>query len=124
MIEYRKHITRAMLRAEPEKLFVFGDNMIRRGFGGQAKEMRGEPNAIGIPTKWYPSMHKDAFFVDSDSIAFENHSAGEVISLRLHSGIIVWPEDGIGTGRAQLKQRAPEIWYIIEELRLALENHD
>lgn len=43
MIEYRDHITRAMLRAEPEKLFVFGDNFVRTGFGGQAKEMRGEP---------------------------------------------------------------------------------
>lgn len=29
MIEYRKRITRQMLRDEPEKLFVFGDNLER-----------------------------------------------------------------------------------------------
>ncbi|KKL05458.1 hypothetical protein LCGC14_2605850, partial [marine sediment metagenome] len=56
MIEYRDHITRQMLRDEPDTLFVFGDNMQRRGLGGQAFAMRGEPNAVGIPTKIFPSM--------------------------------------------------------------------
>jgi len=50
-IRTEKHITRQMLRAEPGTLWVFGDNLQRKGLGGQAKEMRGEPNAIGIPTK-------------------------------------------------------------------------
>jgi hypothetical protein len=46
-----KHITREMVRADPSTVFVFGDNMARNGLAGQAKEMRGEPNAIGVPTK-------------------------------------------------------------------------
>jgi len=35
-IEYRKLITRPMLQQAPETLFVFGDNMLRKGLGGQA----------------------------------------------------------------------------------------
>ncbi len=122
MIEYREHITREMLRAEPEKLFVFGDNMQRKGYGGQAKEMRDEPNAVGIPTKIAPSMGGGAFFTDSDLTSFVEHSAKDFRRLTEHKGIIVWPTDGIGTGRAQLKKRAPKIWWWIEGQRLILES--
>lgn len=41
-------IMRRDLLDNQDKLYVFGDNMVRRGFGGQAREMRGEPNAVGI----------------------------------------------------------------------------
>jgi hypothetical protein len=44
---------------------VFGDNGRRIGFGGQAKEMRGEPNAIGVATNWEPSNRPNAFFSDT-----------------------------------------------------------
>ncbi len=121
MIEYRKHITRAMLQAEPEKLFVFGDNMHRKGYGGQAKEMRGEPNAVGIPTKVFPSMTHGSFFEDVDFITFIKYSLKDFQRLYDHPGIIVWPKDGIGTGRARLKEKAPKIWYWIENQKLALE---
>jgi hypothetical protein len=33
----------------------------------------------------------------------------------------VWPEDGIGTGLAQLQQRAPRIWAQLEAWRAELE---
>jgi redox-sensitive bicupin YhaK (pirin superfamily) len=42
-------------------LFVFGDNLRRTGFGGQAAEMRGEPNAVGI-APGYEQKH----FADAD----------------------------------------------------------
>jgi hypothetical protein len=45
--------------------YVFGDNGRRIGFGGQAKEMRGQPNAIGVATKWEPSNRPNAFFSDT-----------------------------------------------------------
>ena len=57
-----KWITREELQRHPELIFVFGDNMLRKGFGGQAKEMRGEPNAVGVPVKWRPS--RDAGIVN------------------------------------------------------------
>lgn len=107
MIEHRDHITRAMLRAEPDALFVFGDNLARKGFGGQAKEMRGENNAIGIPTKRFPSMAHDAYLRDRDFAEWAVESGCNVCKLLAHEGKIVWPAAGIGTGLAQLQKRTP-----------------
>lgn len=121
MITYRTWITREMLREEPDTLFVFGDNMARTGMGGQAAEMRGEPNAVGIPTKWRPSMQPEAFFSDRDLVAWHEATRGDLTRLVDHVGKIVWPKSGIGTGRAKLKGRAPLIWEFIENIRKGLE---
>jgi hypothetical protein len=59
MIIYQKYIKREDLRANPTVLYVFGDNEARTGLGGQAKEMRGEPNAVGIATKASPWVFWD-----------------------------------------------------------------
>ena len=59
-------ITRALVRSKPGTIFVFGDNMEGRGYGGQAAAMRGEPNAIGVPTKWRPQRDERAYFRDED----------------------------------------------------------
>lgn len=124
MIRRVKHITREMLRANPDTLFVFGDNMIGKGFGGQAKEMRGEPNAVGIPTKLLPAVRPGSFFRDEDFDRAKPKIDAAFSRLQAHAsagGEIVWPEDGIGTGLAQLPTRAPRIWRLIEECRIALE---
>ncbi len=121
MIEYRNYITRSMLQAEPDKLFVFGDNIHRKGYGGQAKEMRGEPNAVGIPTKVYPRMDEGAFFTNKDLAVVIQHSCEDFQRLADHKGIIVWPTAGIGTGYACLKEKAPKIWWWLEAQRLILE---
>lgn len=42
-------------RSNKNSLFVYGDNDIKKGKKGQAI-IRDEPNAIGIPTKKYPSL--------------------------------------------------------------------
>ena len=125
-IEKRNLITRQMLRDEPETLFVFGDNMEQRGFGGQAKEMRGEPNAVGIPTKWKPDMSPNAFFDDSDACfdAAKDRIRTAFIRLRSHQlagGKIIWPEAGIGTGLANLEKSSLKIWALIELCRIKLE---
>ncbi len=120
MIEYRDNITRQMLRDEPNTLFVFGDNMQRRGFGGQAAAMRGEPNAVGIPTKKSPSMRPEAFFSNHDFTAWATESQLDINRLRNFGGTIVWPKAGIGTGRAQLAKRAPRIMAAIDILLYSL----
>lgn len=80
-------------------------------WGGQAAAMRGEPNAIGIPTKKSPSYSEGAFFTDKEFA--ENKAAidlafAEVISSCSDSSrVIVIPASGLGTGRAQLDRRAP-----------------
>jgi len=121
---YIKKYTRVYIKAHPDWLFVFGDNMERAGLGGQAAEARGEANAIGIATKRKPSMEPDAFLTDND---YDNWFAAEKPTLKRlmdasrRGRTIVWPLDGIGTGLAQLEKYAPEIWNDIEQLRFAIE---
>lgn len=110
-VERMQYITREYVRANRDKLFLFGDNLERRGFGGQAAAMRREPNAIGIPTKKSPSYRDDAFFTDDE---FEQNKASidaafaEIMRAITDSiRVIVIPSDGLGTGRAQLERRAP-----------------
>ncbi len=121
-LDYRNHITREMLRNEPGTLFVFGDNMVHRGYGGQAKAMRGEPNAVGIPTKWYPNMWEESFFCDLDYEKFIIEFDQVEGRLMAHTGVIVWPAAGIGTGRAKLKEKSLKIWDAIEQLRTDLDD--
>ena len=117
-------ISRVQLVQEPKTLFVFGDNMLRRGFGGQAAEMRGEPNAVGIPTKNTPSNAPAAFFSDKDFETAKSVIDEACDQLETHlknGGKVVWPEDGIGTGRADLANRSPKIWDYLEERRIQIE---
>mgnify|MGYP000373700325 CR=1 FL=1 len=106
-----KWITRSLVRDHPNRIFLFGDNLARRGFGGQAAAMRAEPNCVGIPTKKLLSNHEDAFFTDAE---FEQNKAAidhafEILFHKISKAehIIVIPVDGLGTGRAQLESRAP-----------------
>jgi hypothetical protein len=121
MIVYQSRIYRADLRANPDVLYVFGDNAIRKGFGGQAKEMRGEPNARGVATKWYPSNHPNAFFSDrqyADAIKIIDEDTFDILlALRFHK-TVVFPLDGIGTGLSELPTRAPKIYDYICKLGL------
>jgi hypothetical protein len=117
-----KWISRSFVRGHPDRIFVFGDNLAGRGFGGQAAAMRSEPNAVGIPTKKLPSNREEAFFTDEE---FEQNKAAidqafDLLS-RMSSPaeqIVVVPADGLGTGRAQLVSRAPLTFaYLQKRLR-------
>ncbi|HMO82460.1 MAG TPA: hypothetical protein PKD24_16925 [Pyrinomonadaceae bacterium] len=117
-VERMRIITREYVRANPYKIFLFGDNLEQRGFGGQAAAMRGEPNAIGIPTKKSPSYAEGAFFTDDE---FEQNKAAidlafakiaKAVSDATH--VIVIPENGLGTGRAELAIRAPRTFAYLQ----------
>ena len=117
-----KWITRSFVREHRDHIFLFGDNLTRRGFGGQAAQMRSEPNAIGIPTKKLPSNDEEAFFTDAE---FEQNKAAidrafdriAPMSSTLEQ-VIVIPSDGLGTARAQLENRAPLTFtYLQKRLR-------
>lgn len=123
-IRFERHITREMLRAEPEALFVFGDNLARAGYGGQAAAMRGEPNAIGIPTKQRPARDPGAYFTDDDLPAFLAAARPAFEALAQHLArdrVVVLPADGIGTGLADLQRRAPRIWASLQRALARLE---
>lgn len=106
-VETMRHITRDIVRANPEKIFLFGDNLIGIGYGGQAKEMRGEPNAIGIPTKKKPSMSPDSFFTDDE---YESNiiAIGKAFNRIPDNCTVVLPQAGLGTGLAKLPEKAPK----------------
>src|SRR4051812_43078883 len=96
-----QYITRAVVRANRETLYVFGDNMQRRGLGGQAKAMRGEPNAIGVPVKWAPKRTEDAYFTDDDFAKVHEAIRAAFTDIRawLDSGRdVVIPAEGLGSG--------------------------
>jgi hypothetical protein len=54
-------VTEEYLRSNPDSVFVFGDNILRRGFGGAAF-LRNEPNTYGVITKKKPTNENDAFY--------------------------------------------------------------
>jgi hypothetical protein len=115
-VEIVHHYTTVSVARRPEALFVFGDNMAGYGFGGQANACRGQPNAVGIPTKWKPSMWKDSFFMDSDFERVKpaiDKAFGRLAEHLRAGGVVVLPSGGIGTGLAELPKRAPEIFRYI-----------
>lgn len=121
---YQKRIYRSDLKANPDVFYVFGDNVKRKGLGGQAAEMRGEPNAIGIVTKWAPSLSNGAFFTDADfaKVSYIINDDLSVIEAALMAGkTVVWPLDGIGSGLSMLPQKAPALWTAMEAARKTLE---
>ena len=113
-IEIREHITRQDIRANRDKIFLFGDNLTGRGVGGQAKEMRGEENAIGIPTKKFPNNNPSAFFSDKE-LAVNIKAIDKAFGKIPPDKIIVIPKAGLGTGLAQLQEKAPETFAYINE---------
>jgi hypothetical protein len=114
MIIFQKRIYRSDLRQNPGVYYVFGDNAARCGLGGQAAEMRGEPNAIGVATKWSPS---ECFSQErhDEQVEILNADLDRVAALLKRGLLVVWPSDGIGTGLAELERLWPRGLKIIGE---------
>ena len=113
-VEFKHFISREEVRNNRDIIYVYGDNLQGVGYGGQAKEMRGEPNTIGIPTKISPSK----YFTDDDyykavTIILSRFQA--IYNYLLRDYTVVIPSAGIGTGRAKLAEKAPKIWKVLKE---------
>lgn len=115
-----EYYTDEMCKNNPKNLYVFGDNVVRFGKGGQAI-IRDNPNAYGIATKMFPSNSIESFFMDTD----ETFTYVESDVLKLY-GIyksnvydnIVFPKDGIGTGLARMYETSPKIFeWLCDELK-------
>lgn len=114
MIIYQKIIKREDLWANPKVLYVFGDNEKRQGFGGQAAEMRGEPNAIGIRTKKSPGEFWSDETYD-DNVKMINEDLQPIWKkIYQEDAVVIFPYDGVGTGLSELPERAPQTYnYIV-----------
>jgi len=109
----------SMLSANPKKLYVFGDNTIRAGRGGQAS-IRDCFNAIGVATKRLPSLGESSYYNDSESdykaITNDLFNLSKVISSpEYQDWTIVFPKDGLGTGLAEMPQRSPFLFDVMSK---------
>ena len=94
-IELQKHFSVEDCNNNPDKIYVFGDNLIHKGKGGQAI-IRDCHNAYGIPTKRLPSMDSDSFFNDEFDEYEAVKSAIEKLIVLKHSRreiIFVFPNE-------------------------------
>lgn len=122
-VQKQKWIERSDLQANPAWRYIFGDNEIRRGLGGQAASMRGEPNAIGVATLYAPGhpwsdtqFDHCAAVVLADLLPAWSHLA--------KGGTLVVPEDGVGTGLARLRESAPRLFAFVQAQMAALDSVD
>jgi len=124
-IEYVDYIERKDLVNNRDKVFIFGDNDEKSGYGGQAKEMRGEPNAIGIPTKKSPNNTPESYYTDAEfeeNKAKINYAINKIINEIVSGKTIVIPKNGLGTGLADLKNKAPKTNQFLQSTIKALEH--
>jgi hypothetical protein len=107
-----------IVKSNPHKLFIFGDNDIGKGKGGQAI-IRDLPNAMGIPTKKLPNNSQYAYYIDEEikeNIKKINKSIQKILKEFLSNPkyeILVFPEAGLGTGLAKLNICAPKTLQIL-----------
>lgn len=112
----------------PNKLYVFGDNLKQVGMGGQAI-IRNAFNAYGIATKREPSMNEGSFFSDQQDEAFAlfDDIYNLIYTFRKHDDVfdtIVLPADGLGTGLSQMPMRSPHLFVWMNQTLSTILNID
>jgi len=129
-IEYCDYVTRSMVQNNRHKLFLFGDNLARKGYGGQAKNMRGEPNSAGIPTKKYPGLDTTFHFFTDRELEYNCRAIDKALSdirsriSMFGYGVIVIPKAGIGTGLARMQDFCPITFTYLQERLKEIEKWD
>lgn len=135
----KEHITRTEIQENPDVLYIFGDNLDRIGWGGQAAEMRGEVNSIGIATKRSIShSYPDDYFFDFQDDVIEIIDAefdylenfvkrNKVLTedqweVTNRFKVIVIPSAGLGTGLSRMPEYAPEALEYLEARIIQLES--
>lgn len=104
----------ADVQANPDKIYVFGDNVIEKGKGGQAI-IRDEENAFGIPTKVLPDTTPNSYFSDNKYEANISQIDRAIEKIKNDGRPIVFPKDGLGTGLAKLKEKAPQTYAYLKQ---------
>jgi hypothetical protein len=114
----QKWIERKDLRANPGRLYLFGDNESRRGHGGQAAACRGEPNAVGVATKRFASRASNAYWSDAELDRVKAIVDADLAPAFAHlrrGGEVVYPAAGLGTGLSELQARAPKVFAYLQQ---------
>lgn len=117
-------ITRTYVKAQPHYTFVFGDNELRKGMGGQAYEMRGEPNTIGVRTKKLPNKNPEAYWTDDNYLSncrMIDEDINRIRKVLEAGGSVVFPAAGIGTGLSEMAKYCPKTFRYLNDQLKALE---
>lgn len=97
-----------LCREHPELIFVFGDNSIRKGKMGQAC-IRDCLNSFGVITKRYPGWSDKDYLEDTQEDKEMVLKDLEELRILSRDKVIIFPKDGLGTGLADLKNKAPKL---------------
>ena len=121
MFRFEEILTVELCKNNPNSIIVFGDNLIGKGKKGQAM-IRDCDNSYGVPTKRLPSMQDGSFFSDRESEynlvkerlfnLWMEHKEGKEIIL---------PFNKIGSGLADLQNKSPKIYKMIESFYKSVE---
>jgi hypothetical protein len=121
VMEYKLYV-REKVKEEKDKIFLFGDNTYDRTITKHVPTstqavIRGLPNALGIDTKKNRYSNRSSYFTDSDYDWFKKHVDEVIQQAKDSKKTIVVPADGIGTGKAMLKEKAPKLYeYLVNKL--------
>ena len=116
---------RSQVAQDTESVYVFGDNVHDSVFFYVPRStqacIRQLHNVIGIPTKRSRWTNDEDYFNDSDlkSFSFLLDFAIKEIKQKMEEGkTIVFPENGIGTGKALMAEKAPSLFkHLCERLK-------
>ena len=120
---FKGYWTREQVARQQDKVFLFGDNTYDRTKTHHIPRftqavIRGLPNAIGIDTKKARWTSAESYFSDDDFDIFKAQVDAAIAQAKASGKIIVIPADGIGTGKAMLKEKAPRCFdYLQSELQ-------
>ncbi|MHD0644588.1 DUF7831 domain-containing protein [Pseudomonas aeruginosa] len=117
-IRFLARFSIAACEKSPDDIFVFGDNLIQKGKAAGAGQavIRDQPNAHGIPTKRLPSTAANAYFSDQpDEIEAMVKALRELYKLGKNK-TLVFPKDGLGTGRAKMAEKSPKAFAQMNEI--------
>lgn len=122
---YEGFWTREEVARDVGSVYVFGDNC-KDSLGTFVPTttqacIRFLPNTIGLSTKKDRYRTSQSYFNDGDLDLFSVlvESTIELIKVNLlFDKTIVFPSDGLGTGKAMLKEKAPKCWeYLCKRLK-------
>ena len=112
--------TRKDVEKDTDKVYLFGDNTDDRTRTKYVPSrtqavIRGLANAIGIDTKKDRGTKESSYLSDADFKEFKEHVDQQIQKAKDTGKTIVIPEDGIGTGAAQLETRAPKLFEYLQQ---------
>ena len=114
------------IKNNPKSIFVFGDNNLRYGKGGQAI-IRDLSNTIGLRTKKAPNNQPSSFYSDSDLEENKENIIEDILTikeLQLKGNVIVFSNGGYGTGLSKLKEHAPKTFEYLCDCLKSFFNYD